>query len=57
MYMEDLNSILCNAIDDIQIGLENKGVNLTESQVDELWDAITPIIEKAANYPDYRNYN
>jgi hypothetical protein len=57
MYMEDINLIIGNAIDDIQVAFENENVDLTEGQLDELWKAIEPILEKAGNYPNYRNYN
>jgi hypothetical protein len=58
IYMEDVNSIAGDAIDDIEEKFRDYGgIDLTERQLDDIFDVLVPALEKAGNYPDYRNYN
>jgi hypothetical protein len=58
IYMEDVNSIAGNAIDDIEEAFKEYGsIDLTEGQLDDIFDVLVLALEKAGNYPNYRNYN
>ena len=52
VFQEDVNNIIADMID-----VALKTVDLTDTQQDELWDAIAPGMEKFFGYPDFRSYN
>lgn len=57
IYMEELQSIASTTVEDIEDLFKDSGVDLSEVQVDTLYDELVPLLEKLAGYPDYRNYN
>jgi hypothetical protein len=57
IYMEDLNQICADAVTDIEMALADHDIQLSENQLDLLWDKLQNEVEKLAGCPDYRNYN
>lgn len=57
MWKEELNKISIEVLDIVIERFAKYQIQISDEQLDELLEAMEPVLEKFAGYPDYRNYN